>query len=332
MSTISLADMANTFALRRQSGAIKAQQQQLANEMTSGVVADTGAHLRGNFTELGAIDASLSRLNAYKGANAAAAGTASAMQAALDQVGKVVDRIALVMADPSMIGSGAGVDAAAAEANEGFQSAVALLNTDFGGQKLFAGTGTENALADADVILAALEDATAGAQSASELAAAVKGWFDSPEGYAAVAYGGDAARAPLAVGPGEQVALGITAMDPALRDTLQSLAIGALVHRGALADDPAGRQGLIQGAGNALVASKDARTALQTTLGTAEGHIERARVRSESESAALKMARVGLVVADPYETAVRFEATSTQLETLHAVTARLSKLSLVDFI
>jgi flagellar hook-associated protein 3 FlgL len=46
----------------------------------------------------------------------------------------------------------------------------------------------------------------------------------------------------------------------------------------------------------------------------------------------LEIARADLVAIDPFEAATRMEAAQTQLETLYSVTARLSRLSLVDFL
>ncbi|WP_136683248.1 flagellin [Falsirhodobacter xinxiangensis] len=328
--TISLGDMAQSFALRRQGGALKAEQQRLGSEMTTGLVADTGKHLRGAFSGIGAIDASLSRLEAYKGALTSAAMRAEGAQSVLSALTEMSDDLATLFSDPAMSGTAAGLNGAAADAGQRFRSAIGLLNSDVGGQQLFSGAATGPALADADTILAALEAATAGAATAAEFEAAVSAWFDDPAGYATVAWRGEGARAPSAIGTGESVAVDVTPMDPAIRDTLKALSMGALLDRGAL--DGKARSALGERVGAALIAGKDARIDLQTRVGAAEARIAQVQTRNEAERSALGIARNGMVAVDPYETAVRFEAVSTQIETLHAVTARLSKLSLVDFL
>lgn len=329
--TISLADMAQGFALRKQGGAIKAEQQRLGTEMTTGVVADTSRHLRGNLTGIGAVDASLSRLGAFKAANAAATGLAGATQTALGAISGLADGLSMLLSDPTMTGSAAGVNAAAAEAHQRFISTVAILNTDFAGEPLFAGAGSGLALDGAEQILSALDTAVAGQQTAGGLMDAVDAWFDAPDGFAAH-YQGEDARAAMSIGPDDSVRLDVTAMDAGLRDTLKSLALGALLDRGALAGNGAARQAVANASGEALITGKDHRLALQAKVGSVEAHLARAATRGASEASALSIARVGMVAADPYETAVRFEAVSTQLETLHAVTARMSKLALVDFL
>ncbi len=46
----------------------------------------------------------------------------------------------------------------------------------------------------------------------------------------------------------------------------------------------------------------------------------------------MEIARTELIGADPYDTATEMEAVQGQLETLYTVTARLSRLSLADFL
>ena len=45
-----------------------------------------------------------------------------------------------------------------------------------------------------------------------------------------------------------------------------------------------------------------------------------------------ELRRRGIVAADPFETANALEAAKTQLETLYALTARLSRLNLADYL
>lgn len=330
--TISLGDMAQSFALRRQGGALKADQQRLSTEMTTGIVADAGQHLRGEFSGLAAIDASLSRIEAYKGASAVATMVAEGVQSVLGSLTSMTDDLATLLSDPAMAGTTAGVSAAASDARQRFETAISMLNGNVGGQSLFAGAGTGHALADSDTILTALQGAIAGAVTAGEVEDAVKAWFDDPAGYAAVAWQGEGARAPVAIAQGETVDVGVTAMDPAIRDTLAALSMGALLDRGVLEGDAAARSALAERVGASLIAGKDARIALQAQLGTVQARIDRTETRNAAERSSLTVARNDMVAVDPYETAVRFEAVSSQIETLHAVTARLSRMTLVDFL
>ena len=55
-------------------------------------------------------------------------------------------------------------------------------------------------------------------------------------------------------------------------------------------------------------------------------------IRAAAEATALGLAREALIGADPYEAAAALEAAETQLETLYTLTARISRLSLVNFL
>jgi flagellar hook-associated protein 3 FlgL len=85
-------------------------------------------------------------------------------------------------------------------------------------------------------------------------------------------------------------------------------------------------------AATSLLQNDTDRAFLRGNLGFAQARIEQAQTRNESEIAALEIARSDLLSIDPYEAATRLEAAQTQLETLYSVTARLSRLRLVDFL
>ena len=71
---------------------------------------------------------------------------------------------------------------------------------------------------------------------------------------------------------------------------------------------------------------------VQARLGVAEERIEIASVRVEAERSTLERALNDIVARDPYEAAAEFQALQIQLETVFGVTARLSSLSLNNFL
>lgn len=320
-------DMAQAFALRRRDAALKSEVTQLSQEVVTGQAADSGARLRGDFSRLAAVDASRARLEALEPALASAATTVSAMQTAFSGI-----TAALTTAtEAASQGVNMSADTAATAAASAFASVVAALQTQVAGQSVFAGTRPDGAaLADAETILAALDDAVAGATTASEVQARVADWFASPDGFDAVAYKGGGARADVMVGAGEAVALSVTAADPALKQALEGLALGAMVARGAVPDSQAGT--LLAAVSEKLIAASDAVVDLSARTGFAEARIDAARSRNASQLSALDIARTEMLAVDSYESATRLEAVQTQIETLYAVTSRLSKMSLVDFL
>jgi flagellar hook-associated protein 3 FlgL len=81
-----------------------------------------------------------------------------------------------------------------------------------------------------------------------------------------------------------------------------------------------------------LLEAADARGALAARIGTAQERIANATTRNSAEATALQIARIGIVSADPYEAATALTEAESQLDTLYAVTARLSRLSLANYL
>ena len=71
---------------------------------------------------------------------------------------------------------------------------------------------------------------------------------------------------------------------------------------------------------------------LAANLGTLQQTVQNAITRNDAESSVLQSARLSLLSVDPYETATKYQQTQDQLQTLYAITARASRLSLVDFL
>ena len=333
MSMVSLGDLAQTFMLRRQNTDLKTDLQRLTAELTTGQANDIGRQVGGDYAPLAGIDASLARLQGYKASTSEAALLSAAMQTVLGTVEAMASSLGPQLLAASSAGTTTQINAVAGEARQKLGTAVALYNTDISGRALFAGKATDGrATLDVDALMMALDTEIIGATSALDIETRVSAWFDGPTGYASVGYLGGDPLQPMAVAPGETADLGFTAADPGIRDTLKGLAMAALLDRGALPGNAQARADLARKAGENLVNSQTSRADMAARLGTAEGQIAAATARNGAEMSALQIARSGITDVDPYETASKLEATRQQIETMYALTARLSRLSLVDFL
>lgn len=333
MAQVSIGDLSKSFLFRRQNFALKAEQQQLTTELSTGVSRDVAAKLSGDLAPLSGIETTLSRLKAYDTVTKDAALFAQTMQAALQHIDTLSSESSksLLVAVSSNLNHR--VDASGTDARRQLETVVTTLNTRLGDRSIFAGTSiADAAVTDADSLLAALGTAAATAQTAGEVETAVMAWFASPSGYDAAGYLGGPPLQAWNIAPGEQASADFTAADPGIKDTLASYAMAALLDTGILAAKPEERTKLAQRAGVKLLESQTGRAAMTARLGTAEAHIDRAATRNSSESASLQIARNELITVDSYETATKLEQTQTQLETMYAVLARMSRLSLVDFL
>lgn len=328
-------DLSTTFLLSRQTQGLKGEVQQRAQELGSGQVADVSAALRGDFRALSSIERALRLAQAERTTLAEAQGFAGAAQLALgavqEQSGDLAGVLLAVPDAPTL----PAIERAGAQARRGFEAMVGALNLPMADRAVFAGDATDGrALAPAETMLADLELSIAGATTAAQVAAAVDAWFDTPGGgFDTIGYlGSDTALAPFRLGGGERAEFEVRANDPALRETMKGFAMAALLEGNAFAGDVGERVELSRGAAMKLLNAQDDMTDLQARIGGTEAAISRAQARSGAERAALEIARSGLIGADPYEAATRLETAQTQLETLFALTARVSRMSLVDFI
>lgn len=334
MQTLSLGDLSQSLILTRHSAQLKAALQTLSSESTTGMVADQTARLHGNFGPIAGIETSLTLLDSYRNVSAETQMAADMMQKAL----KTVQDQSSMGADFLTTAAGqvpTKIDALAMKADQALETAMMALHVSLGDRALFSGQNTtRTALAGSDLLLSALSTAitAAGATTAAAVQTAVSDWFNSPAGFTTVVYQGGAPRDAVQVSSDQTVQLDITATDPSLRETLKALALGALLSRGILAGNDVARADLANRAGHSLVAAQVPMADLAAKLGTMQQAVQNAITRNDAESSVLQSARLSLLSVDPYETATKYQQTQDQLQTLYAITARASRLSLVDFL
>ncbi|MFT3690566.1 flagellin [Paenirhodobacter sp.] len=186
------------------------------------------------------------------------------------------------------------------------------------------------------MILSELSAVVSGKTTAEDIVSAVDVWFSAGKGsggFLDTAYSGSIEHlSGLIVSDDEQVTLPATAADDALRNTLKGFAITALIARDLVPTDPALRQSLVKTAGTQLLASDDDLSHLRASVGVTEAKISNAQTANKNEETALGLARAELVNVDEYETATALKAVESQMKTLYTLTARLSDLSLTDYI
>ncbi len=335
MSYLSVGDMAQTFLLRQHSAQMKTNLNRLTQELSSGRISDVAKSVAGDFSPLASIDHSLSTLKAYNTTAREAAGFVQAVQDTLDQAQNLSDDLApaLIMAGNS--GHAALLVNTAADARQKFDALVSALNTRVGGRSLLAGTATDQLpLANPQTIISSLQVTISGQTTAAGIEAAVNSWFDTPGGgFDTVAYQGSTTPlAPFRISDGQQTDAGITAGDPALRELIKGFALAVLASDGVLSGKPEEQRMLLRKAGEHILSSQHGLSELRAHIGASQAGIETAISRNESEAASLEIARNSLLSADPYKTAGELEAVRGNLEMLYTLTARISRLSLANYL
>jgi flagellar hook-associated protein 3 FlgL len=334
MSFQAIGDLAQHYQLRLHTARIKSDLSSLTDALASGLKPDLSASLRGSFGPLAAIERSLHLLDRYTAAGAEAATLATASQTALGRVQAALEAVGPAALSGATLGDATSLATTAVEARNQFAAAVGALNTQAAGVHVFSGRQSDRApLPMAEQMLADLAALTAGATDAGSVAAIVETYFNDPAGGFRAAYRGtEEPRGALRIGDGIDAGSGPTAADPALRQALQGLATVALLDGAVPGLDAAERKDLAGRGADLLLSGLQPLIAVRADLGVTEARIEEARVANAAETTSLAQARNGLVAADPFEAATALEAVTTQLETLYALTARVSRLSLTNYL
>lgn len=329
-----IGDLAASLVSRQRGTALRGELSQLSQELVSARTARPDRRLNGDFGVLAALAHRASALAAHADVAGEAQVYLSATQASLDRLVRGAGAAGNALRAAVVSGLRAPLDTAAAGARAAFSDAVAALNTQIGGRGLFSGTDpAAQALAPPGDILAALDAATAGAATPEALAEAVRDWFADPAGLAAGFYrGGPPADAGPRLDSGTVLAPLPTALAPELTATLAALATGAMLAQGRFDGDTAARRTVAQAAADAMLTAGAGLVTLQARVGDAQARADAALTRNRAEADALASARAELVGVDPFETASRIEDTRTRLEALYLMTARLSRLSLAEYL
>lgn len=335
MSILSIGDLAVSHQQKSHAARLKANLGQLTAELASGHKQDMRGAVRGNFVGLASLTHRLSALEAWQTSAREADLFAGTLQHALGTVQDSTSTLLAELLQASDSDTAPWIEAAAQDARAQFTTVVATLNVTVAGRTLMGGTLTQGpALAQAETMLAELTVAVAGETTAAGIEATVSAWFDDPGGgFESVGYLGAAdPLADIAIGPAQSVRLEAKADDRTIRDLLKSYAMAALVDAGALPGALVERGALLRRSGEVMATANTDLSTYRGRIGSAEAAIATAEVRTMAEISALEQASATITAADPYETAVEIEAAQLQLESLFAITTRMARLTLTEFL
>ncbi|MGI3170066.1 flagellin [Pseudooceanicola sp. C21-150M6] len=334
MSLTSIGDLAQSYLLRRHNTDLKSQLTTLAEELASGRAADTGKHLSGSYSYLADVERKLSLLDGYTSTSNEARILSSSMQDTLEGFQNVALELGNSLLSSSQAKMANVTVSASRRAAEDFASLISKINVSVGGRHIFSGIQTDApALAEPDVILDALKSEIASETTLDGISTKLNDWFAVSGAYDTIAYQGDATPlANISLREGEDVSLTIKGDDPAIRDVLKYVAMGALASDPDLGFATDLQNELIEFAGKNLSFQHDGVTQIRAELGYDQEKIDESSTRLSAERTALELAKSELLSVDPFETVSRLEAVQTQLESLYGVTARLSRLSLSNYL
>lgn len=327
-------DMSRHLSLSRHSARLKSDISGLSKEMTTGLVGDKARHLNGNLSFLAGLEQSIELAAARKSIAQNSGNLLATQQSALAGISARSEGVYLDLLQMPPGENYAQLDRQINALETAFVDTVQLLNTSFAGRSLFGGVaGDRPALAPAQDILQALAADLSLGLDAAGMSAEIDAWFAAGGGFDSVGYlGGDAVPEALNLGDGLEISFEITAQSLPIRQTLAGLAKGALLATGVFDSAPAEKLDALRAAASTLEASNTGLINLSAQVGVQEERAARGVSAVEAEQTAMSIARTELVSADPYETATKLEQATSQLELIYSLTARLSRLTLADYL
>jgi flagellar hook-associated protein 3 FlgL len=333
----SIGDRSRTFQLRLAQSSLRTRLDQLTQETATGVKTDVPKALRGDLRSLSHLESRLTMLSSFQ-LNASEAQTQlQLMQTALESITDSTDTLGTNLLIHAESSGENDLRSQLASVEQSFRSIFNTLNTSSAGRHIFAGSKTDTPpLSDFEDMLSALESAVSGASTADDISAHIDAWFDAPAGGGGfmdtIFQGSDAGSTDLAISPDHHVSIGLTANSPALRDTFKGLAIMAYASYAGSSIDGSTLRNLFTEAGSRLASGSTNLISASADIGRRQTLVEQAQARNAAEETTLNVTRSTLTNADPYETATALEEVESRIEALYALTARLARLNLTEYL
>ena len=304
-------------------------------ETVTGRPADLAATLDGRVSEAMLIEKALIDLDHYAQAIALAEARAAATQQSLDQTVTLGQELTASISTLLTNGTVENLQIVSEEGRAMLDATVAALNTRFAGRALFSGDASDqNAVIDATTIYSASTAVLAGAATAAAAYSALTADFVGAGGlFDTTFYTGGTGDGPqVEIAPGETVDYALRADEEAVRRMLLNTVIIAAAYDTTNAIPDTVRKDLLATAADGLREAMDQTINLQGRLGAAEARIATVKARNIAEDSSLAIQFNELAGVDRYEAGLRLSDIEAQLETAFYTTARLSRLSLTNYL
>ncbi len=311
---------------------IKQRSTELRTELVTGRIADLSAELGGAVGDAQLLRKAIDEIDTKQTLISRALGRAQTAQVSLARATEGVTDTGVNIHNSVSRQDENGIRISAAQAKLQLEGAVSALNQRYEGRALFSGDAVENnPLADAGALLDDVRAIYAGASDAAQLEANLDAYFNaSGGGFETDIYlggAGNAARTEIA--DGELINYSAKADEQPFRDLLRNLA--SLVVAGESTGFGARNEALSNAAAGIINANNDI-SQIRARIGASEGRLADAQSRLEAEFTAFTDTYNQLTARDEFEAATQLQQLETQLQASFTLTARISRLTLVNFL
>lgn len=332
MTFTSIGDLAQSALLRNQYQRLDRQLGTLTLELASGRKSDATLRTADPNGAIARLSRSAEGLGVTERGLAGASGFLEASQASLDRVAAALDGLVTGLVALQEQAGPVTADAVSTLARASLDDVTSALNGSFGGRYLFSGTAVDRPpLPSPGGIVADMVASMTGAGPVGDQWTEAQAFFAPGGAFETATYAGTTQSLQVPARPGVLIDYGAAIPGSGLDAVIAPLAF--LAAADTLPLDPASADPdtfigfaveLIQ---NAAVEA----VAVRAALGRSEEAVETATVSVRTELSVLTRDMSDRAAVDPFETATRFEDLRLQLETLYAVTGRISALSFAAY-
>lgn len=295
-----------------------------SQEAVTGQYADLTAHLSGRIGKAMLGQKALDDVQNERTQLTLKEGRLDIIQSTLTKVNDSINVLGVRMKSALGTGEHGTRETVVLDAKAALRQVFSVLNTRHGERYLFSGDATSTKpFADADTFLSDIRSMAAGAADPADFETQLDAYFNTPgAGWQANVYSGTATSSDPA---------GVTGMDPAIIQIVSSLAIFALSGSDESLPLLDGNSAVIEAATNRIANGQEALTTVRADRGNMQAQIVRDKDTLNFEETVLTHALNQLVARDQYEAASELKLLESSLEASYTLTARLSNLSLLNF-
>lgn len=333
MPSSSIGNMSQVFISQRHNLDLRTRLNTLTSEFSSGRKDDLARSIGADTARLTNIDRRVAVLDSYMLASSETAQELEIVQQSLARVDSVRAKTAEALLNSDFVESDLHRQNMSNTAKDAFKEMVTVLNTRFADRSIFSGAAAgQSALASPTDMIASIEAAVAGLSTVADVEAAVDLWFDDPAGgFATMGYtGDDGDPVERRIDEGQSISLTARADADQIKNVLKGAALGFAASAASLSGHDHAEALRISGV--SLIASAEPFVNFRSQIGASQERIQETRAMQVAEQTTLSRIYNDLVLTDQFETGLALQEVQTQLETHYTITARLSRLSLAEYL
>lgn len=334
MQINSYPDLLSFTRRNRTTAQIRERIQTTSQEAVTGLKSDLTKATDGDLGRAHLLKKAQSDIEQSQNINTLSKSRLSLMSGALTSTLDVIDNIdsrAIVALNTDNV---FGTDALISEARASVENIMSSLSVKHGERNLFSGDRTDTAtFGDADVFLSDIENLIATAPDTGAAITAIDDYFSDGGDFETRIYqGGDGKPPALPLGNGRTIEVPVSGKSESIKDVLKGLAILATSKSALPEGDKASFDTLVTNGAASITKATSGIVRLNGELGIFAQSLESAAEQHESEALDLATSFQNLFGRDQFEAAGELKQLQVQLEASYAITARLSNLTLTNFL